>query len=280
MVPEIRPRKRKIRARFTAATADRHELYQMAVQSPEQDLAFLRRVYRRNHAKPPRHLREDFCGTALLCATWVKRAGCTAEGFDLDPEPLAWGKARNLAPLGAKAERVTLHRKDVRARSDRAPDIRVAQNFSYWVLRKRQELLEYFRSVRADLARGGMFALDVYGGPDATDELEDAHRVAGGFTYVWDQAEYFPGSGDYTCHIHFRFRDGSEIRRAFTYQWRFWNLPELRELLKEAGFRRVEAWFEQTEDERNGSGNGSFRRDDTGKSCLDCAAWIAYLIAS
>jgi hypothetical protein len=277
---EIRPANKRMNARFTAATADRHELYQLAVQSPEADLAFLRRAHGRWNRRPPRHLREDFCGTALLCATWTKRDGCTAEGFDLDPEPLAWGAVHNLEPLGRRASRVVLHQKDVRGKSHKPADIRVAQNFSYWVFRERMQLLEYFRSVRADLARGGLFAIDVYGGPDATEEIEDTRRVEGGFTYVWDQSRYLPGSGEYTCHIHFRFRDGSEMRRAFSYRWRFWNLPELRDLLREAGFRRVEAWFEQSEEsDREGRGNGSFRLDESGESCHDCAAWVAYLIA-
>jgi hypothetical protein len=269
-----------MRARFTAATADRYELYQIAVQSPEADLAFLRRVSRRWNRKEPRHMREDFCGTALLCATWAKREDCTAEGFDLDPEPLAWGAVHNLEPLGARAARVLLHQKDVRAKSRVAPDIRIAQNFSYWVFQERKDLLEYFRSARADLAAGGLFAIDVYGGPDATDDIEDARRVEGGFTYVWEQARYLPGSGAYTCHIHFRFQDGSEMRRAFTYHWRFWNLPELRDLLLEAGFGRVETWFEQTEaSDRRGLGNGSFVLDESGETSSDCAAWVAYLIA-
>ena len=277
---EIRPARRRMRARFSAATADRHELYQIAVQSPEADLAFLRRVSRRWNRREPRHLREDFCGTAFLCATWVRREGCTAEGFDLDPEPLTWGAVHNIEPLGARAARVRLHQKDVRARSHVAPDIRVAQNFSYWVFRERKLLLEYFRSARADLAPGGLFAIDVYGGPDATDDIEDARRVEGGFTYVWEQARYLPGNAEYSCHIHFRFQDGSEMRWAFTYHWRFWNLPELRDLLLEAGFHRVETWFEQTEEgDREGQGNGSFALDETGETCSDCAAWVAYLIA-
>jgi hypothetical protein len=270
-----------MKARYTAATADRHELYQIAVQSPEADLAFLRRVYARRSRRPARHLREDFCGTALLCATWAKRAGCTAEGFDLDPEPLSWGSVHNLEPHPAAASRVILHQKDVRARSHRRPDVRVAQNFSYWIFRERNELLGYFRAARADLARDGIYAIDVYGGPDASEEIRDSRVVEGGFTYVWDQAEYLPGSAEYDCHIHFRFRDGSEIRRAFSYRWRLWTLPELRDLLFEAGFRRVESWFEDAdEDDHAGRGNGSFRLDETGESARDCAAWVAYLIAS
>ena len=170
-------------ARYTAATADPHELYQIAVQSPEADLAFLRRVYARKNVRPPRHLREDFCGTALLCATWARHA-----------------------IIGDLVALTLLHPKDVRARSHRKPDIRVAQNFSYWIFRERSELLGYFRAARTDLARGGIFAIDVYGGPDAAEEIRDRRVVEGGFTYVWDQARYLPGSAEYDCHIHFHFR--------------------------------------------------------------------------
>ena len=34
-----------------------------------------------------------------------------------------------------------------------------------------------------------------------------------------------------TCHIHFKFPDGSKLKKAFTYEWRLWTAPEIRELL-------------------------------------------------
>ncbi len=40
------------------------------------------------------------------------------------------------------------------------------------------------------------------------------------------------------CHIDFKFEDGSVQKRAFSYDWRLWILPEIREVLAEAGFRR------------------------------------------
>jgi len=275
---QILPPKKRIKTRYTARTADRFDLYQIAVQSPENDLSFLSRVYRRWNGAAPLHLREDFCGTALLSANWVQGAGRTAEGFDLDAETIAWGSLHNLQPLGARASRVQLHCKDVRA-AGRPADLRIAQNFSYWAFKERRELLAYFRRARAGLARGGLFAIDVYGGSDAFVELEDTKRLDEGFTYVWEQERYLPGTGEYTCHIHFRFRDGSEMRRAFTYHWRLWTLPELFDLLREAGFARVETWFEQSDDEKDGQGNGSFALDPSGETCLDCSAWIAYLVA-
>ncbi len=277
-MPVRRSPKRKVRSRFSAKTADRHILYQLAVQSPEDDLDFLARLYKRLQGRTALRLREDFCGTALLCATWVKRSSKhVAEGFDLDPDTLAWGTVHNLEPLGQAASRVTLHMKDVRAASHVAPDIRIAQNFSYSIFKRRDELLEYFKAARKSLAKHGIFAIDIYGGYEATAEMEETRRVEGGFTYVWDQARYLPGTGDYRCHIHFRFRDGTEMKKAFTYDWRFWSMPEIKDLLREAGFRHVDSFFEQSDDDDDG--NGVFVRDDSGKTAEDCAGWIAYVIA-
>ena len=63
--------KRARKPRYTAKTADKHELYQLSVQSPEPDIAFLRRVYKKHNGRPARHFREDFSGTGLLTAEWI-----------------------------------------------------------------------------------------------------------------------------------------------------------------------------------------------------------------
>jgi hypothetical protein len=262
--------------RFTARTADRHELYQIAVQSPVEDVRFLTRVYEEVRGKKPRHLREDFCGTALLCATWVRRGSqYTAEGFDISPETIAWGVEHNFAKLGAAAARAKLHVKDVRARSHVAPDVRAAQNFSYFVFKRRAELLEYFESAYKDLDRRGVFVIDVYGGPESMEVMEEVRKLDEGFTYVWDQRSYHPATGDYLTFIHFRFRDGSALKRAFRYDWRLWTLPELKDALLEAGFARVETYWEGTDSDGE-SGNGVFRRSLRGDNC---AAWVTYIVA-
>ncbi len=275
--PKSAPARRRAQ-RFTARTADKFELYQLAVQSPEHDLAFAARHFRRERGREPLHMREDFCGTALLCATWVKgRKDRTAEGFDLDENTLDWGREHNLAPIGDAARRVKLHARDVRERGDKPADIRLAQNFSYNIFKTRDDLRGYFRAAYEGLAKDGLFAIDTYGGTESTEEMDEERKIEGGFTYVWDQARYLPGTGAYTCHIHFRFRDGSEMKRAFTYEWRLWSMPELKELLVEAGFRDVRSYFEQSNDSDEGS--GIYKRDETGASCTNCAGWVAYLLA-
>jgi hypothetical protein len=266
------------RPRLTARTADKYALYQNAVQDPTTDLAFLARAYRRWRGEAPRHFREDFCGTALLSTTWVGLDPThTAEGFDLDPVPLAWGRAHNLSTLEPAARaRIVLHRRDARARGLRPADLRVAQNFSYNVFRERAEILEYFRAACRDLAKDGVFAMDHYGGYEATQELEESRRCDG-FTYVWEQEKYLPGTGEYHCHIGFKFRDGSRMRRAFSYVWRYWYLTELQDLLREAGFRGVHVYIEQSDD--GDEGNGEFKLDEQGSTARDCAGIISYLVA-
>src|SRR5690606_22479699 len=96
--------------KYTAASADKYELYQLAVQSPEPDIAFLRRVYKKENGRPARHFREDFSGTALLTAEWIRKGPkYTAEAFDIDPEPVEWGRRHHFRDLGDAANRAVLH---------------------------------------------------------------------------------------------------------------------------------------------------------------------------
>lgn len=263
----------------TAATADRYDLYQRAVNSPEADVDFLLKVYGQlRGGQRPRHLREDFCGTANLAAEWLKRGPeMTAEGFDLDPEPIEWGKRVNFASVADGTERMQFHVADVRSRPAVKPDITTAPNFSYWCFRTREELKGYFRSALEGLAPNGLFIVDVYGGPESIVEMEEQRDIDGKFTYVWDQRQYWPGTGEYHTAIHFRFKDGTELYDAFTYLWRFWHLTELKDILTEVGFKSVGAYFEGTDPEDEEAGDGNFELDEKGENCQ---AWIGYIVAA
>jgi SAM-dependent methyltransferase len=249
--------KAKKRAKLTAKTADKHRLYQDSVQAPEFEVGFAAKHFKRRVGRKARSLREDFCGTALLCAHWVKsHRDRTATGVDIDPEVLAWGREHNVAPLGDAAERVTLIEGDVRETREGRHDVVMALNYSYFCFKSREALRGYFRSVKSHLVDDGLFFLDLFGGWESVQVLEEP-RKQDGYRYVWHQAKYNPVTADFLGHIHFEFKDGSRLAKAFTYDWRLWTLPELGELLHEAGFAHVEVLWEQ-EDEA-GEGTGVFK---------------------
>lgn len=259
---------------LTAATADKHWLYERSVQNPEEDVRFLRRTFRREFGRWPRVLREDFCGTAYLGSHWVAGGRENrAVGVDLHGPTLAWGRRHNRRPLGAAAERLQLVQGDVREVGGPPVDVLAAMNFSWWTFKTRPELLAYLRGTRRRLRPEGMLVLDIYGGPEAQIPQEE-ERELDDWTYVWDQDAFNPITHDIRCLIHFRFEDGSEIRRAFRYDWRLWSIPETRDLLHEAGFRKTVVYWETADSD--GEPSGIFRPSTRG----DLApAWVAYLLA-
>ena len=264
-----------------AAEADPHRLYERAVQCAEAEVDFLERRFRLLRGRPARLLREDFCGTAAVCGEWVSRHRQNrAVGVDLDPAVLDWGRRNTLRRLSrSAAKRVELRVGDVlhaAADADR-PDIVAAMNFSYWLFQDRATLLRYFSRVREALADDGLFFLDAYGGYDAFREIVEERQIAddeGSFTYAWEQEGYNPITGTMTCHIHFAFADGSRLNRAFSYDWRLWTLPELRELLAEAGFGRVICYWQGWDE--NGEADGIFEPAE--RADAD-AGWICYISA-
>ena len=78
-----------------------------------------------------------------------------------------------------------------------------------------------------------------------------------------------------TCYIHFRFPDGSELKKAFRYEWRLWGMAEVREALVEAGFERADVYWEGTD--KRGEGNGVFSHREKAENT---DAWIAYVVGS
>ncbi len=265
--------------KYTAANADKHELYQLSVQDPEIEIAFVNRVYKKTYGRAPLSLREDFCGTAFFCAVWAKsHAERTAIGIDLDQPTLDWGIEHNLEPLGEPARRVQLLRQNVLDPVKQSSDVAVGLNFSYWVFMTRADMRAYFKGVYNSLNEQGLFFLDAYGGPYSmepmtADEIERT-PIKGGFTYVWDQSVFNAIDHRVVNHIHFEFKDGSKLERAFTYEWRFWSLPELRELLEEAGFSKSHVYWE--DEDEDGEGTGVYRAR---KRAANGGAWVAYVIA-
>lgn len=266
---------------------DRHALYEVAVQGPEWDLDFCERVYRRRNGRDARMFREDFCSTAALAAEWVRRGrGRRAWAVDLDPEPLRWAKRHRVPWLREAASRLALVRADVRRPAKPKVDITCALNFSYWVFKQRADLLAYFRAARAGLRPGGMLVLNAFGGTRGERPLIERTRKRASntpdgqalppFTYVWEQARVNALTRELLAYIHFEFPNGRALRRAFTYDWRMWTLPELDESLREAGFADVQVWSEGwNEARRTHTGVLHHRRRLDNEDC-----WIAYVVAS
>lgn len=266
-------RRRKAPA-LTAKNADKHVLYQLSVQDAKVEVDFIDQVYRALHRRRPARLLEDFCGSALICSEWVRRGReRNATGVDIDPKVLGWGKRNNVVSLGDAARRVTLLRQDVRDPIRAKFDVVCAFNFSYWVFRTREEMRRYFAHVRTQLGKDAFFVLDAYGGWEAQQPMQERRRIKGGFTYVWDQNQFDPITHEVVNYIHFEFKNGSKLKKAFSYHWRFWTLPELQELLAEAGFSRVDVYWDVSTDQDE---------DEEFRPRLRASnqpGWLAYLVA-
>lgn len=274
------PRSKPVRTQ--AAESDRYSLYLASVQEPTFETEFFVKAYRRAFGKAavPRILREDFCGTAAVCYQWAsEKKDRLAIGVDLDPEPIEWG-VLNLAVNHdvSVRERVILVEGDARDAHPTKADIVAAQNFSFWFFKTREELVRYFKAAKRNLKAEGIFVLDMMGGPESMTEDQYDRRWINGpngrFRYVWEQERLNPIDHHCRYHISFEFKDGSVMRRAFTYEWRFWMIPEVRELLTEAGFDEVLVFWEDTGSD--GEGNGRYRVRD---SVPNDPSWVAYIVA-
>ncbi|HHQ13396.1 MAG TPA: class I SAM-dependent methyltransferase [Chromatiales bacterium] len=258
-----------------AERADKHELYEESVQNVEAECEFISNTFRELRNRDALSFREDFCGTASAACEWVRQSPQhTAVGIDIDPEVLDWGRRHRLSQLDpGQQSRLELIEGDVLTARSRAVDVVGAFNFSYFLFKQRDQLRQYFIAAREALKPDGLFILDAFGGYEAFEEMKEKTNYDH-FTYIWDQARYYPVTGEMLCHIHFKFPDGSKLKKAFSYDWRLWTLPEIRELLAEAGFRKVTVYWEGTDED--GEGNGEFSPEEHGEAD---AGWIVYLVA-
>jgi SAM-dependent methyltransferase len=251
------------------------------VQSPEADIEFFVARYKELRGREPKVLREDFCGTAYISATWAGSGkDRRAIGVDLDAATLEWGREHNLAalPKGARS-RVELRQANVLDGGGERSDLTCAMNFSYGVFKTRAELRHYLEVVHQQLADDGVFVTELYGGTEAIVAIVDEREIegdedSGDFTYQWEQASYNPITHETLCHIHFVLRDESRIERAFTYDWRLWSIAEVRELLYEVGFSSVRVYWEAVDEDGDGTGEYYATEAEENQE-----SWLVYLVA-
>ena len=265
---------------------DIHWLYEASVQNVDTDLDFGQRVYSKHWKRKPVTVREDFCGTAKLAVRWVERnKKHIAWGIDFHQPTLDWGIKNNANDLtDEQKSRLHLLCGDVLKTKTPKVDIAFALNFSFCVFKQRAVLLDYFKQVYRSLSNEGLFVMDIYGGTESVTAKSDEVREIPGLTtpdgikipdfeYIWEQADYNPINHDTTCHIHFTVPGVGRINKAFTYEWRLWTLPELQEILIEAGFSKAEVYLHDFDDE--GESDEIFRLR---KTYENVQGWVAYAV--
>ncbi len=259
-----------------AVPFDKYYYYLNSVQAPDNDVMFMRDTYKELRGAYPTTMREDFCGTHALSCEWVKlNSKNTSIGIDLDSEPIAYGQTHYVSKLTPQQRvRVQILQSDVLNPGLPKADIICAMNFSHYVFKERAMMKSYFHNCLTTLNESGILLLDCFGGPACQRENEELTKHKG-FNYYWHQRSFDPVSQHAIFNIHYKPKGKSKIENVFTYDWRMWSIPELREMMSEVGFHNTYIYWEGTT--RSGEGDGHFFRTETGEECL---AWIAYIVGT
>ena len=267
--------KKKLKAQVHKISFDKYWHYRHSVQSPELDVRFLQKCYRQLKKQRAFVFREDFCAAFSLSCEWVKMGrNHKAVCVDVDKEPLEYGKKMYLPTLSEhQSERIQIIQSNVLKANLPKANIIGVFNFSYFIFKERKTLKQYFSNCLKSLKPKGIFVLDCFGGSNCyeANEEEEKHKS---FTYFWDQENFDPISHHAMFRIHYKRHGEKKRKNVFSYDWRIWSIPEIRDLLEEVGFRKSHVYWEGTN--KRGEGNGKFRRATKGE---ECESWVAYIIS-
>ncbi len=275
-------------------TCLKYTLYENAVQTPEQHCDLFALMYADIVGKHARVLREDFCGTYAISSYWAKRDRKNrALCLDLDPEPLGYGWTRNKSGLltAEQRSRVCAMQQNVVTTTSPLADLAIACNFSFYIFKKRTLLVDYFKAVRRSVKKGGIFALELSGGPGMIETTKETRTIRPErepgvkalaplprkYKYIWDQKSFNPITRDGLYAIHFKLPNGTKVTDAFVYDWRVWTIPEIRECLEEAGFKKTICYWEM---ERPRKKERTLAHHEYGPSEVgeNYHTWIAYIV--
>jgi SAM-dependent methyltransferase len=247
----------------THPVMDKHDLYEWCVTDGPRFARFAEAV----HGRGPRVLREDFSGSAALAKAWAAADPAHRSiAVDLDAAVL-----RRAAGPRVRAVRADAARCAVKA------DLIAATNFPLGYFHERPALVQYLAHTRRCLSPRGVFLADLYGGRDAMKPLTIRRRLKGPagerIEYLWTQVEADPATNLVNDTLSFAVttttRTGtSRTRRfpdAFVYRWRLWSIPELRDALADAGFRRIEL-YTRMGDALDSEGNLYVRPHEAGEA--------------
>ncbi len=248
-------------------------LYRHAVQHPLAEVAFLDRAAEHHRQPPPMLLREDFAGTSAVAAAFVQsHPDRQAVAVDHHSPTLRWADRNTRQPLMDRADDLHLVEADVLQFQGPRVEATLALNFSAFIFHTPDTMRRYFRHTRRCLRPGGVFVMDLFGGPGAMQPTRVSRTVVPDdpsldpYDYVWEQRHYDPTTARIDCRLHFPGRDN-----AFRYDWRLWTPPELIDLLRDAGFEQPTLW---SDDARAPAGQFVPDPDLAGRS-----DYLAYLTA-
>lgn len=272
---------------LSGRSVNRFDLYELAVQSCEAQVRFMRAV----HGGLPTVFGDDFAGPAGLARAWLRLDGAhRAIATDADDAPLAHACAH--AEGDGTLDRLTCRAGDVRTiDASEEADIIAACNFALCEMHERADLIDYLLGVRRRVRAGGVFVADLYGGATAhvrgalevEISLFDEHGDETGevLTYVWEQRSADPITARMRNAIHFELPSGERLENAFEYDWRLWTPAEVIDALAEAGFERagIEA-YDALGEAIDEEGEPMVRPIDGAERELgEEDAWVVYLAA-
>jgi len=263
----------------TLTLEEKYGIYEISVQDPEEHIRMFNFIHSEVVGRAPRILREDFCGTFWISTEWVKSNSANeAICLDLDSEPLAHGKVFHYKTLNSEQKkRIEILKQNVISVTMKKADIVAACNFSFYIFKERNTLVDYFRKALASLTPGGVFILEMAGGPGFIEKDKERRTVKsdkfGKFQYMWHQKSFNPITHDGLYSINFKFPDGSKVKDAFVYDWRVWTLPEIFDAMRDAGFVDPHVYWEEEDEE--GEGTGEYVRTTEGDSSH---SWITYAV--
>ncbi|OUR99611.1 hypothetical protein A9Q84_00905 [Halobacteriovorax marinus] len=258
---------------------DIHALYLASVQDPMSDIERISNIYSEIFQKQAKSFREDFSGTFALSCCWVQSdIERSAIAIDIDHETVEYGKKNYLANMNESEQgRLQAIEGNCIVETE-AVDVIATFNFSYCLLHKRSELLDYFKKCHTSLNDNGMMIMDNFGGSDSEipevqeRDIEHADHL-GPFIFEFERKSFNPIDRLAHYGIHFKFPDGREVMNAYTYHFRMWSLTELKDLLEEAGFSKSHVYWEKCD--KDGFGNGEFYQTLEEENSVN---WNAYIV--
>ncbi|RKP17308.1 hypothetical protein ROZALSC1DRAFT_30867 [Rozella allomycis CSF55] len=256
-----------------SAKANKHDCYEKSVQSVKQEVQTLFNLYKTYFPnRVPYILREDFCGTALLCREWHDfNVQNTALGVDIDDSVLKYCAERY--PEKIESGRLTLYNQNVLDRNESIPkaDILSALNYSLCYWRTKGQLTEYLKVCHDNLKIHGVAVFDLFGGYNVYKGGDLTCREFDEFLYVFEKRKYNFMIDRIECHMHFRFPD-------------VWGIPDIYESLKEAGFKRISTWVSTSKMNEDGELISATPYEqitsDEESLKLNSTNWNVYIVAS